>query len=69
MKYSSIRSLPTNSRGKDYVVGDLHGCYDLLQRVLGEVGFDTTCDRLFSVGDLIDRGPNSLKCLELLTGC
>jgi serine/threonine protein phosphatase 1 len=66
MKKSVIRSLPTNCQGKDYVVGDLHGCYDLLQRVLGEVGFDTTRDRLFSVGDLIDRGPDSLKCLELL---
>jgi serine/threonine protein phosphatase 1 len=66
MKNSVIRSLPANSRGKDYVVGDLHGCYDLLQRVLNEVDFDTTRDRLFSVGDLIDRGPDSLKCLELL---
>jgi serine/threonine protein phosphatase 1 len=66
MKKSVIRSLPTNSRGKDYVVGDLHGCYDLLQRVLNEVDFDTTRDRLFSVGDLIDRGPDSLQCLELL---
>jgi serine/threonine protein phosphatase 1 len=66
MKNSVIRRLPTNCQGKDYVVGDLHGCYDLLQRVLGEVEFDTTRDRLFSVGDLIDRGPDSLKCLELL---
>jgi serine/threonine protein phosphatase 1 len=67
MKKSVIRSLPTNCQGKDYVVGDLHGCFDLLQRVLNEVDFDKTCDRLFSVGDLIDRGPNSLKCLELLS--
>jgi serine/threonine protein phosphatase 1 len=66
MKNSPIRSLPTNSRGKDYVVGDLHGCYDLLLRVLDEVDFDQTRDRLFSVGDLIDRGQDSLKCLELL---
>jgi serine/threonine protein phosphatase 1 len=66
MKKSVIRSLPTNCQGKDYVVGDLHGCYDLLQRILDEVDFDQTCDRLFSVGDLIDRGPDSLKCLQLL---
>jgi serine/threonine protein phosphatase 1 len=66
MKNSVIRRLPTNCQGKDYVVGDLHGCFDLLQRVLNEVEFDTTLDRLFSVGDLIDRGPDSLKCLELL---
>jgi serine/threonine protein phosphatase 1 len=67
MKKSVIRSLPTNCQGKDYVVGDLHGCHDLLQRVLNEVDFDEARDRLFSVGDLIDRGPDSLKCLELLS--
>jgi serine/threonine protein phosphatase 1 len=61
-----ILKLPTNTTGKDYVVGDLHGCYDLLESLLGAVSFDKTKDRLFSVGDLIDRGPNSLRCLELL---
>jgi serine/threonine protein phosphatase 1 len=61
-----IRKLPANTLGKDYVVGDLHGCYDLLEQLLNEVGFDKTRDRLFSVGDLIDRGPNSLRCLQLL---
>lgn len=61
-----IRKLPTNTLGKDYVVGDLHGCYGLLERLLNEVDFDKTRDRLFSVGDLIDRGPESLRCLQLL---
>lgn len=61
-----IRNLPANHRGKDYVVGDLHGCLDLLLRLLEEVKFDQSRDRLFSVGDLIDRGPNSLVCLHLL---
>lgn len=61
-----IRKLPTNSQGKDYVVGDLHGCYSLLERLLDAVHFDKSRDRLFSVGDLIDRGPDSLRCLELL---
>lgn len=64
--YANIRKLPTNSAGKDYVVGDLHGCFDLVLRLLEEVGFDESCDRLFSVGDLIDRGPDSLECLRLL---
>ncbi|AMK76539.1 MULTISPECIES: metallophosphoesterase [Methylomonas] len=61
-----IRKLPTNAFGKDYVVGDLHGCFDLLQRLLNDIQFDINHDRLFSVGDLIDRGPDSLKCLELV---
>ena len=63
---SSVRRLPSNTVGKDYVVGDLHGCYDLLERLLEQASFDTSCDRLFSVGDLIDRGPDSMRCLQLL---
>lgn len=62
-----IRKLPTNTLGKDYIVGDLHGCIDLLERLLDEVQFNPERDRLFSVGDLIDRGPDSLACLQLLT--
>ncbi len=64
-EHPTIRKLPANSQGKDYVVGDLHGCRDLLLRLLAEVKFDPNHDRLFSVGDLIDRGPQSLECLFL----
>lgn len=49
-----------------YIVGDLHGCRALLDRQLLEVRFDTQQDLLISVGDLIDRGPDSLGCLRLL---
>ena len=66
MSTQAIRKLPTNPAGKDYVIGDLHGCYELLERLLDAVAFDKSKDRLFSVGDLIDRGPDSLRCLELL---
>lgn len=55
-----------NTSGRDFVVGDLHGCLDLLEIELARVGFDTAVDRLFSVGDLIDRGPDSMACLRLL---
>lgn len=58
--------IPQNQNGRDYIIGDLHGCYDLLQKELSYAGFNPDHDRLFSVGDIIDRGPNSLKCLELL---
>ncbi|MEC4747531.1 metallophosphoesterase [Methylomicrobium sp. Wu6] len=64
--HAPIRKLPANVQGKDYVVGDLHGCYRLLERLLDAVHFDKSRDRLFSVGDLIDRGPESLRCLQLL---
>lgn len=65
LQQSLIRKLPTNLHGKDFVVGDIHGCVDLLLRLLNEVNFDTSKDRLFAVGDLIDRGPHSLECLQL----
>jgi serine/threonine protein phosphatase 1 len=58
--------LPANSQGKDYIVGDLHGCFSLLERLLNAAHFDESKDRLFSVGDLIDRGPESLRCIQLL---
>jgi serine/threonine protein phosphatase 1 len=61
-----IRRLPVNRQGKDYVVGDLHGCWHLLERTLDLIGFRFNHDRLFSVGDIIDRGPESLHCLQLL---
>jgi serine/threonine protein phosphatase 1 len=48
-----------NLSGADYVVGDIHGCFSKLQEQLYVIGFDETKDRLFSVGDLVDRGPES----------
>ena len=55
-----------NIKGKDFIVGDLHGMYDLLHSRLTAIGFDKTKDRLFSVGDLIDRGNKSMECLSLI---
>lgn len=66
MVTSLVKTLPANETGRDIVVGDLHGSLDLLQRLLDHLHFDTTRDRLISVGDLVDRGPDSLGCLELL---
>lgn len=57
---------PENLSGRDFVVGDLHGCLDLFQVELDRIGFDATRDRVFSVGDLADRGPDSMGCLRLL---
>ena len=61
-----IQTLEPNLLGRDFVVGDLHGMYNTLQELLQKVNFDPTKDRLISVGDLVDRGPDSQKCLELL---
>ena len=56
----------SNTVGRDFVVGDLHGCLDALRYLLREIEFDGTRDRLFSVGDLIDRGSQSEQALTLL---
>lgn len=59
-------TLNQNKKGTDYLVGDLHGCYQDLVNAMKTVGFNYHHDRLISCGDLIDRGPDSLECLRLL---
>lgn len=49
-----------------WLVGDLHGCFAQLMAALRERRFDPYQDLLLSVGDLIDRGPQSAECLDLL---
>ena len=58
--------LPVNTKGNDYVVGDIHGHAKKLLKQLDGIGFDATVDRLICVGDLIDRGPESIEALALL---
>lgn len=63
---SLVRRYPKNERGRDFIIGDLHGCLPLLQRLLDHVNFDPGTDRVFSTGDIVDRGPDVAGCLELL---
>ncbi|RQH05684.1 metallophosphoesterase [Paraburkholderia dinghuensis] len=56
----------SNRAGRDFVIGDLHGCVDALRYLLREAGFDPSRDRLFSVGDLVDRGDQSEEALALI---
>lgn len=55
-----------NRAGRDFVVGDLHGCVEPLRALLHEVRFDPARDRLFAVGDLVDRGAQPEQALALL---
>jgi bis(5'-nucleosyl)-tetraphosphatase (symmetrical) len=50
----------------NYIVGDIQGCYDPLMRLLDQVKFDQNKDILYCVGDLVNRGPDSLKVLRFL---
>lgn len=61
-----VLTLPYNAKGRDFVVGDIHGIFDVLDDALRAVNFDPSRDRLISVGDLIDRGPRSHEVLNYL---
>lgn len=62
-----LQRFEKNTVGRDFVVGDIHGMFRLLHFKLIEIGFDETKDRLFSVGDLVDRGPDSHEFEEWLS--
>ena len=58
--------LSVNTVGRDFFFGDLHGCVAHLERLLEVVRFEPDRDRLFSVGDLVDHGPESFRALAHL---
>lgn len=49
-----------------YVIGDLQGCYDQLQQLLTEIDYNAENDHLWFVGDIVNRGPKSLECLQFV---
>lgn len=51
-----------------YAIGDIQGCYDEMRRLLDTIGFDPAQDRLWLVGDLVNRGPQSPEVLRYLRG-
>ena len=55
-----------NTLGRDFVVADIHGAFDLLVIAMAEIDFDPEVDRIFSTGDLIDRGDSSHRCTEFI---
>jgi serine/threonine protein phosphatase 1 len=66
LEYSAVAKYESNLRGRDFVVGDIHGAFGLARAALKRVGFVAGEDRLFCVGDLIDRGAASSEVLEFL---
>ena len=49
-----------------YVVGDIQGCLQPLKCLLKAVAFNPDKDMLWSVGDVVNRGPKCLKTLRFL---
>jgi bis(5'-nucleosyl)-tetraphosphatase (symmetrical) len=52
----------------DYLIGDVQGCCDALDRLLAKIGFSPSRDHVYLLGDLVNRGPASLQTLRRLRG-
>lgn len=55
-----------NPVGRDFVIGDIHGCFEGVGAILSDIAFNPESDRLFCVGDLIDRGDLSHRVLDFV---
>ncbi|WP_092485609.1 symmetrical bis(5'-nucleosyl)-tetraphosphatase [Candidatus Ichthyocystis hellenicum] len=51
-----------------FAVGDIHGCYRSFMALLEKVDFNPDVDKLWCVGDVVNRGPDSLSVLRTLMG-
>ena len=50
----------------DYIIGDVQGCYDTLQKLLKKIKFSEDKDRLYFLGDVVNRGNKSLETLRFI---
>lgn len=55
-----------NHHGRDFIAGDIHGHFEVLEALLFHVSFNELTDRIFVTGDIIDRGPYSHQVIKWL---
>lgn len=58
------RKIALEQSRRHFVFGDIHGRYTTFQRLLDLINYDTSTDVIYSVGDMIDRGPDSVPVVE-----
>lgn len=63
MEYTLFKEITVPDECELYFVGDLHGCYNLLEKGIKDLGIKDS-DYVISVGDLLDRGDANFKCVE-----
>ena len=62
----TVRIAENPGSGRDFVIGDVHGEFPTLEWLLDRVAFAPDRDRLFALGDRVDRGPQSAEALAWL---
>jgi serine/threonine protein phosphatase 1 len=55
-----------SAKEKTFIVGDVHGCLDMLKRLMGSIGWSPEADRLIFLGDFIDRGTQSKGVVDFV---
>lgn len=66
MGTKNYKKIGKNLIGKDFIIGDVHGAYDQIWNAMKLANFNKSFDRLFAVGDLIDRGKESHRVTKFL---
>lgn len=54
----------SSKKVRTLLVGDIHGCFREFKELLEKVSYDSSSDRLISLGDLVHKGPKSWKVLK-----
>jgi len=58
------QQLDLDTKKRHLVFGDIHGRYNTFRRLLDAINYDSATEIIYSVGDLIDRGPDSVQVVE-----
>jgi len=54
------------SEGETFVVGDVHGCLEMLKRLMDKIEWNPSKDRLIFIGDYIDRGEDARGVVDFI---